>query len=400
MPTVKIGDQASTYIAGQADTTYLLQAGKNIVVASGAGIDASGMEAGNRSFVIDGAIRGANVGLSVSYGQNVANSITIGEAGFINASNAAIAVSGDAAQLTNNGTLSVSANGAIAVHLDSAGATMANNGLISAANGSGIIITKADVTMTNNGEIVAATVGVDAVGGGGKLVNSGSITGLQQAYFGSAVTDTVINSGTLNGAVSLGGGDDIFRSKGGHVNGIINGGGGDDRYYVDDIHTKIYEDSLGGYDRIYSAVSWTLGDYQDEATLTGKHNTKLIGNDFGSTLTGNAGNNRIIGLFGSDAITGGRGNDVLTGDDTVISMSDTGDIFIFKNHSGHDVITDFHNGEDAINLANYKGIEDFSDLKGHIVQSGNDVMLTLLDGDHITLRDTHKADIDASDFIF
>jgi Ca2+-binding RTX toxin-like protein len=399
MPTVKIGDQTSSYMAGQADTTYLLQAGKEIAVASGNGIDANAMPAGNRAFLIDGVISGAAVGIYDTYGQNAANSITIGKTGFIYAKNAGIALSGDAASVVNDGTINVNYVGALAIHLDGVGATMTNNGVISAGNGSGIIVSGADAVITNSGEIVASTIGL-AVGGGGKLVNSGSITGLQQAYLGSAKADILVNSGMLNGAVNLGDGDDIFRSRGGHVNGTVNGGGGDDRYYIDDAHIKLHEDNSGGYDRIYSSVSWTLGDYFDEATLTGKRNIKLIGNDFGSTLTGNAGNNRIIGHLGSDAITGGRGNDVLTGDDGVASPNDTGDVFIFKNHSGHDVITDFHDGEDAINLANYKGIEDFADLKGHIAQSGNDVVLTLLDGDHITLRNAHTADIDATDFIF
>jgi Ca2+-binding RTX toxin-like protein len=170
-------------------------------------------------------------------------------------------------------------------------------------------------------------------------------------------------------------------------------------FIVDNKSILLDEKSGEGFDRVKSSISWTLGDNIEEATLTGKKNINLTGNDSGSFLYGNAGNNKIKGDMGLDWITGGKGNDVLTGGDGV-SAGDIADFFVFKPHSGKDVITDFQDGMDKINLQTYTGIDDFSDLKGHIKQSGDDLVVTLLDGDQITLRDMDKINLSETDFAF
>lgn len=102
-----------------------------------------------------------------------------------------------------------------------------------------------------------------------------------------------------------------------------------------------------------------------------------------------------------DKITGGRGNDILTGDNGLVAAgAGDEDIFIFGNHSGKDVITDFHDGEDRIDLTGYSGLDSFADRKGHIKQIGEDLVVSLLNGDQLTLQDTQKADLDATDFEF
>lgn len=73
-----------------------------------------------------------------------------------------------------------------------------------------------------------------------------------------------------------------------------------------------------------------------------------IGNDL---LSGGAGEDRLIGGFGDDRLNGGTGRDVMTGDtgnDTFIFN----DIFDSVPGPDHDLITDFHRGEDVMNLVN------------------------------------------------
>ena len=54
------------------------------------------------------------------------------------------------------------------------------------------------------------------------------------------------------------------------------------------------------------------------------------------------------------------------------------------------------------NGSNFEGIngDDLTNLKGHIKQVGDDVVVSLLDGDQFILRDSEKADLDADNFLF
>ena len=77
----------------------------------------------------------------------------------------------------------------------------------------------------------------------------------------------------------------------------------------------------------------------------------LIGSDFNDNLTGSTAANRIDGGLGNDTLTGGQGVDTLTG-------GAGSDIFDFNavNETGNtattrDVITDFQQGQDRIDLS-------------------------------------------------
>ena len=60
-------------------------------------------------------------------------------------------------------------------------------------------------------------------------------------------------------------------------------------------------------------------------------------------ITGNSLSNKIIGTSGDDVITGAKGNDTLTG-------GDGSDIFVYNFKDGNDVITDYTEGEDKIQI--------------------------------------------------
>jgi len=90
-------------------------------------------------------------------------------------------------------------------------------------------------------------------------------------------------------------------------------------------------------------------------------------------------------------LDGGRGNDILTG-------GGSADEFVFKAGCGKDVITDFVDGADKIDLRNYKGIDAFGDLD--VKKHGNDLVIELAGDDTITLRNFDKADLSTADFTF
>ena len=76
------------------------------------------------------------------------------------------------------------------------------------------------------------------------------------------------------------------------------------------------------------------------------------------------------------------------------------DLFIFEDDNGNDIITDFTDGEDAIDLTAIKGITGIGDLT--ITADGDDVVidLTAHGGGSITLENVDTDDMDASDFLF
>jgi Ca2+-binding RTX toxin-like protein len=99
------------------------------------------------------------------------------------------------------------------------------------------------------------------------------------AIAGSSGVDTMINDGTIEGDVQLGGGDDSFDSHAGTVSGAIYGFDGDD-------------------------------------TLTGGSG--------GDTLDGGAGDDLLDGGTGADAMTGGTGNDIFYVDDAGDVVTENG----------------------------------------------------------------------------
>lgn len=114
------------------------------------------------------------------------------------------------------------------------------------------------------------------------------------------------------------------------------------------------------------------------------------GTEEDDTLLGTHGNEIISGLGGDDRIDGGQGHDALSGD----AGADT---FVYSANHGNDIITDFTDGEDRIDLSALTGIAGFGDLT--IVQDGHDARIDTGEGT-ITLYNFDAIDLDASDFVF
>lgn len=147
------------------------------------------------------------------------------------------------------------------------------------------------------------------------------------------------------------GGDDLMYGgkgadllNGGAGNDIMKGGLGNDTYVVNSTYDKVVEYSNQGVDTVQSSISYKLGSYVENLTLTGTGNINGTGSGWHNVIKGNDGNNVLSGLGGNDVISGGKGYDTMIGG----SGNDT---FVLKTPgTGVDTIKDFALGQDTLNV--------------------------------------------------
>ena len=221
--------------------------------------------------------------------------------------------------------------------------------------------TDTDTTETDTTDITG-TDGVDLLFGtnSGETIDAG---GARDYVFGGRGDDTIRG----------GEGSDFLFGDGG--NDSIEGGEGSDFLLGDDGSDTI--EGGEGHD-------WIWGGSGDDSLDGG------IGGDF---LDGGSGSDTLDGGEGSDWLTGGTGDDMLTG-------GAGADTFLFDTGSGNDVVTDFANGEDLIDLREFTEITSFADLT--ITSDGDDVVIDLSDygGGTVRLENVSESDLVADDFVF
>ncbi len=209
------------------------------------------------------------------------------------------------------------------------------------------------------------------------------------AFSGAAATDgdDIISKAvwSRDEIAGLGGNDDITGSAGGdRIDGgagddIMAGGRGNDTYYVDSAGDQVVEAVREGFDKVYSSISYSLGDNVEHLTLTGSALSGQ-GNGLRNTIVGNQLNNTLMGGDGDDTLAGNEGDDELFG-------GDGSDGYVYENGDGKDVIIDAPGsaGEDVIVLAgNYRpyDVRFFRDPTAM-----NDLILRFAGGGSITVRD-------------
>lgn len=254
-------------------------------------------------------------------------------------------------------------------------------------------------TVINRGEIFTTSgLAIDLADGADVLTNSGHITG--DILLGAGDDRFYGGGGTVSGYLDLSIGNDIIDLRGAQMAGTIYGGDGNDTFIVDGTSFDLSEAAGQGIDLVKSTVSFELGDNFENLTLLGTGDINGTGNALANTILGNAGDNRlngdagsdklfggagddsvfgdsgndtlssgsgndllyggigndvIVGATGADSLYGGAGRDVLTGD--VGATGGYDDVFVFQkitdsaNNALADRITDFHIGEDKIDLS-------------------------------------------------
>lgn len=309
--------------------------------------------------------------------------VNLGEVVALNSS--AFEISGDFSEVRNQGT-------AIA---DSYGIYFSGNGLIvnsgtASAQTAIRAIAYADefvdaFKIVNSGSLLGDKYGVYLTGGSEDtfiLRNSGEIRVVESgatAVLGGSSDEVVRNSGIVEGEIRLGLGNDSYFGAGGTVLGQIDGGDGDDTL-------------LGG------AEDDDMFGSSGTDTLTGRAGDDTLNGGGGSDiLRGNRGEDTLIGGSGADWLSGGQDDDILTGGNQT-------DRFVFIRNSGDDIITDFENGIDKIDLTAFGLRPNLfgSMVAPALIKAGPDVFLDLAAlGGHgsILIKDTAFNLIDGSDFI-
>ncbi len=235
--------------------------------------------------------------------------------------------------------------------------------------------------------------------------------------------DTVLG-GNGNDTLDGGFGNDIL--QGGAGNDVFFGGAEDDLIYVGDSGDFV-SDGGAGFDRVLinnaaglsidvgawqgveRVVGFTGNDSIDATGATvgmtfalGAGNDTLIGGAGRDTVYAGVGNDSVEGAEGDDALIGGTGDDVLTGGaGNDFLLGGTGaDVFVFADGFGVDVIRDFADGTDVIDVSMHTGISGMSDLV--FQQSGSNTVITLADSgpDQITVMNVTAAALTVEDFIF
>lgn len=325
-----------------------------------------GTDSGGHGFEMTnkGHILGGVTGAFFSFGGTLDNQ------GVIKGDEYGMYCDNEAAHLTNGGKIGGALDGVFGTTVDGSDFVNLAGGEIS--GGTAIDIEDSDgVTITNAGLVSGAT----------------AISGLKNS------TLAIVNHGTIEGDVMLGDGDDVFDTRGGIFEGTVSGGGGSDTYLVDRTDIAISEAADGGQDTVKSAASFTLGDNIEILQLLGHKAISGTGNAGADTLYGNSGANRLRGLAGQDVLFGGKGDDTMTGG------KDT-DFFGFNDKTGHDTVTDFKNGVDAISSSFVNSDADAADLLAHHAEQQDKGVLITYGSDSLLIRHMQLADLNSGDFFY
>lgn len=275
-----------------------------------------------------------------SSGGSENNDVTISATGTVIGQNDGIEMVGANNSVINNGQISGYGDGGVQVsgplaHIENHGrifglaeavrvagsSYVLNTGTLSSGGSQVLVASGWGSTVVNAGQISGQGNGVQFIGVTGQtntltntgVIFSGGAGGVGAAVLGSAGVETVRNTGTLQGDVDLGGGNDLYDGRGGTVTGRVIGGAGDDTYLLSDAGTALVEAAGEGRDAVQIAQSYRLGDNLEDLTLTGSAAADGYGNRQDNAITGNLANNYIKGYAGADVLTGGLGNDTLDG---------------------------------------------------------------------------------------
>jgi|GEM_PF-1790327 len=362
---------------------------------------------GNGADVVnDGKIVGATFGVSLT-GLNVAldNSglieSALPEAGF------AVVVEGEGARFENSGTV----EGASIV--TGTGATFLNtvDGVLDgdlAPGGLGLAGT--DMEAVNRGHISCQRVAVSFEDGAEGLVlrNSGVIEAIGTEFeagigvLGTADSGKIVNSGSITGtttAVSLAGEAAVLRNT-----GEISGGTGPEAAVIlagDGIlfrNLGLVDGDVavtGGTPGVEGGTYNGVGGEVTGEILMSDGDDRAVGGDLRDVIRGNGGDDRLIGNGGDDELDGGAGNDVKTG-------GAGADSFVFAAQNGDDVVTDFEDGLDTLDLTNLGPLFE-ADVLAALSASGDGVLLdlTAIGGSgSVLLEGAELADVGLDDLLF
>ena len=249
-----------------------------------------------------------------------------------------------------------------------------------------------------NDSISGGTEG-DALSGRGGADSILGDDGLDTLIGGAG--DDTLDGGAGNDVMTGGDDDDVMIGRG--SNDTMNGNDGDDDIQGNDgsdiLNGGNGDDSLNGgngNDTIYGgADDDTLGGGEGaDVMFGGNGDDQMLGWIANDMLYGNAGRDMLNGQSGLDTLNGGWGDDTLTG-------GSEADVFVFIFDNGTDIITDFENNIDLIDLRDFH--TTFGALQSGISEFNGGALINLAQvggTGSVWVQGTPSAYLNANDFIF
>lgn len=258
---------------------------------------------------------------------------------------------------------------------------LALTGAQDTGEGNDTLINIENVTTTSAADVIK---GDDAAN---KIIGNGG----NDQIWGRGGNDSLLG-GTGNDTISGGLGDDT-----------VNGGTGTDTAVFDsgvalkvDLRLTAAQDTGEGLDLLIDIENLTGGKGKDDLRGTDAANTIIasVGND---SVWARGGNDYLRGGWGHDRLDGGTGEDRLRGEqgtDTLIGGLGA-DVFIFQSGDGADVIRDWEDGIDLIEIRLNGGAEP-------VIGLNVDGTSTFLQFDTVSVEILNAGPgvIDASDYYF
>ena len=143
---------------------------------------------------------------------------------------------------------------------------------------------------------------------------------------GGNLSDLLVGRGGRDALKGAGGNDRLYGGPGadlligGSGTDLMEGGSGNDIYDVDNVGDRVYETTkfggtinAGGTDTVRSSVTYALGNFVENLTLTGATAINGTGNSLHNVLNGNSAKNILNGGSGNDRLNGGAGADTMVG---------------------------------------------------------------------------------------
>ena len=220
---------------------------------------------------------------------------------------------------------------------------------------------------------------------------------VNNVFIGTDGNDTI--SGTPEDELIFGlKGDDSLGGNDG--NDTISGGKGDDRLEGNNGNDILIGEK--GNDTL-------IGGHGRDNLIGGKGDDSLHGGTGEDVLLGGKGHDTLLGGEANDILNGGKGNDLLngdTGDDVIIGGDKTDtltgghgrDVFFLEAGGYQDVITDFADGTDLLQLSESLTFDNLIIVNNH--SNTGTYLLDGADSDSIValIENVHAADITNHDF--
>jgi hypothetical protein len=368
--TLEIGYAGGSLLNGFDGTTYV-DTGTNGSI-TGAIVDNGTLKAARLdSYALSGALTGTGVLQKLAAGALTLQSSTsfggrvLADGGTINLAGVVATTQASTAAVSSSGL----ANGAV---------TIVSAGTISSQTG--------------------AAVDMSAATGGVALTNNGTLSGdtslsasAQVGVVLSSHNDTLINTGVINGAVDLGGGNDTLDSHLGTINGTVTLGSGASAATLGaenntvSLGAGVHVVDGGGGANTVSYAGASAGVHVSLA-LQGQAQSTGLGSDLLSnfqTLVGSAYHDILTGSVGTSSLTGGLGADT----------------FRVSSSAAVTTVTDFsHAQNDKIDLTTLNQFHTLADVSAAATQVGSDTVIDIGSGT-LTLKNVLLSTLTASDFV-